>query len=79
MAETLNACSVDIHVELKIVTQKTHTFASHLNLIEISYRDRTCALLFVHVMVIVCRCQTIASACRLRGIYYIYISICKMN
>ena len=59
MAETLNACSVDIHVELKIVTQKTHTFASHLNLIEISYRDRTCALLFVHVMVIVCRCQTI--------------------
>ena len=60
MAETSNACSVDIHVELKIVTQKTHKSTSHLKPIEMRYRDGTYVVLFAHAMVIVCYHQTIA-------------------
>ena len=44
MIETSNAHSVDNHVELKIVTQKTHTSTSHLEPILASYRDGTRAL-----------------------------------
>ena len=41
MIETSNAHSLDNHVELKIVTQKTQPFASYLEPILPSYRDRT--------------------------------------
>ena len=49
MIETSNARSVDNHVELKIVTQKTHTFTSHLEPILPSYRDGTHATVSIRV------------------------------
>ena len=79
MIETSNARSLDNHVELKIVTQKTRTFASHIEPIDVRYRDGTRALLFAHVMVTVCRCQIIASAYIRRGKFCIYISICEAS
>ena len=77
MIKTSNARSVDNHVELKIVTQKTRTFASHFEPIDVRYRDGTSALLFAHVMAMVYRSQIIDIAYIRRGKFWIYISICE--
>ena len=77
MIETSNTRSLDNHVELKIVTQKTSTFTSHIEPIDVRYRDGTSALLFAHVMAIVYRSPNIAIAYRRRGKFCIYISICE--
>ena len=49
MIETSNARSLANRVELKIVTQKTHSFTSHLKPILPSYRDGTRATISTRV------------------------------